>query len=54
MRHVMPVDMCEARRIAAMNGPTTRPAPCIAKTSPTMRPRDFVPEYSLMMVALTG
>ncbi len=37
-----------------MSGPTTSPAPCMAKTRPTILPRDLVPEYSLMMVALTG
>jgi hypothetical protein len=38
----------------ATSGPTMRPAPCIAKTRPTIRPRDCLPEYSLMIVAETG
>ena len=37
-----------------MRGPTTSPAPCMANTKPTILPRDLLPEYSLMIVALTG
>ena len=47
-------DRPEASRIEAISGPTTSPAPCMANTSPTIRPRDFFPEYSLMIVAETG
>ncbi len=37
-----------------MAGPTTRPAPCIANTSDTIRPRFALLAYSLKIVALTG
>jgi hypothetical protein len=40
--------------MAARRGPTTKPAPCMAKTRPTIFPRDLLAEYSLMIVALTG
>jgi hypothetical protein len=50
----MLLDRPEASRIEASNGPTSRPAPCIANTRPTIRPRDCLPEYSLMIVADTG
>ena len=54
IRQMACVDIPDASRIEAMSGPTTSPAPCIANTRPTIRPRDRLPEYSLMMVADTG
>ena len=42
------------RKIEATSGPTMRPAAWIANTAPTIRPRVFLPAYSLMIVAETG
>jgi hypothetical protein len=44
----------EPSRIEATSGPTMSPAPCIANTRPTIRPRVCLPEYPLMIVADTG
>ena len=48
------LDAPDASRIAAISGPTTRPAPCMENTSPTILPRVALLEYSLMIVAETG
>jgi hypothetical protein len=47
-------DRPEARKIEAISGPTMKPAAWLANTAPTIRPRVFLPAYSLMIVADTG
>jgi hypothetical protein len=53
-RQVRLSDKPEARKIEAISGPTMRPAAWLANTAPTIRPRVFLPAYSLMIVADTG
>ena len=53
-RHTRSFDNPEARKAAARSGPTIRPAACIANTNDTIMPRLFLPENSLISVALTG
>lgn len=43
-----------ASSTTAISGPTTKPAACMPNTRLTSRPRLRLPEYSLMIVALTG
>jgi hypothetical protein len=54
MRRARSWDRPVASRPIAINGPMTRPAPCIANTSDTILPRLRRDAYSLMIVALTG
>jgi hypothetical protein len=54
IRQVRLLETPDPSRIEATGGPTISPAPCIAKTRPTIRPRVCLPEYSLMIVAETG
>jgi hypothetical protein len=54
IRQMVSFERPDASSPEAISGPITSPTPCIANTSPTIAPREDLPEYSLMIVAETG